>query len=106
VKLLGQESANVVHLQFDRLSARWSPQHVKLIELNLQDLCSACERKPLFMQVLDQCAAMTTFGQWWGYVLDWFEHLKTLCGGGLATAFPRTSTVESDFSEVKWEKDN
>jgi hypothetical protein len=26
--------------------------------------------------------------------------------GGLATAFPGTSSVESDFSIVKWEKDD
>ena len=34
-----------------------------------------------------------------------FKHLKLFCGG-LATAFPGTSTVESDFSVVKWEKDD
>ena len=33
------------------------------------------------------------------------EHVKTFCGG-LATASPGTSTMESDFSVVKWEKDD
>jgi hypothetical protein len=34
-----------------------------------------------------------------------FKHLKEFCGG-LATAFPGTSSVESDFSIVTWEKDD
>ena len=47
----------------------------------------------------------TTFEQGWGFTEERFTHLKTFCGG-LATAFPGTSTVESDFSVVKWEKDD
>ena len=105
VKLRGREFADVVRLQFDRLSARWSPQHIDIIELEFQDLCSAYEREPALKQVLNQCDEKTTFEQGWGYVQERFEHLKTFCGG-LATAFPGTSTVESDFSIVKWEKDD
>ena len=105
VKLRGREFADVVRLQFDRLSARWSPQHIEIIELDFQDLRSAYERESALKQALDQCDAKTTFEQGWGYVQERFENLKRFCGG-LATAFPGTSTVESDFSIVKWEKDD
>jgi hypothetical protein len=43
--------------------------------------------------------------QGWHYVQNRFKYLERFCGG-LATAFPGTSTVESDFSVVKWEKDD
>ena len=65
VKLRGREFSNVVRLQFDRLSACWTPQHVELIELDFQDLCSAYERVPALKQVIDQCDAKTTFEQGW-----------------------------------------
>ena len=34
-----------------------------------------------------------------------FEHLKKFCGG-LATAFPDMSSVESDILIVNWEKND
>ena len=105
VKLRGREFADIVRLQIDRLSSHWSPQHIEHTELDFQDLCSSYEREPAFKQVLDQCNSKTSFEQGWGYVLEKFEHLKMFCGG-LATAFPGTSTVESDFSVVMWEKDD
>ena len=99
VKVRGRGFANVVRLQFDRLSACWSLQHVELIELDFQDLCSAYDT-PIS---IDQCDAKTAFEQGCGYALERFKHLKTFCGG-LATAFPGTSTVKSDFSVVKWRR--
>ena len=33
-----------------------------------------------------------------------FKNLEMFCGG-LASTFPATSSVESDFSILKWEKD-
>ena len=62
-------------------------------------------RKPSLKQNLDQCNVNTTFENGWKYVQHRFEHLKTFCGG-LATAFPGMSTVESVLSAVKWEKDD
>jgi hypothetical protein len=79
---------------------------VDLIQLDFQDLCSAYEHEPALKQVFDRCNGTTTFTQGWGYyVLERFTHLKTFCGG-LVTAFPATSTVKSNFSVVKWEKDD
>ena len=38
------------------------------------------------------------------YVQNQFNSLKLFCGG-IATPFPGTLNVESNFSIVKWEKD-
>ncbi|PXF48308.1 hypothetical protein BWQ96_01997 [Gracilariopsis chorda] len=45
------------------------------------------------------------FQQSWQYFMPKFRKLRDFCGG-LATVFPRTATVESDFSVIQWEKDD
>ena len=45
----------------------------------------------------------TSFAKGWAAVLGRFERLKEFCGG-LATVFPGTATVESDFSVLNYEK--
>ena len=52
----------------------------------------------------DNCDYKTSFQTGWNYVQNRFNSFKLFCGG-MATAFPGTSNVESDFSIVKWEKD-
>jgi hypothetical protein len=44
------------------------------------------------------------FDEGWSYVANRFDHLKEFYGG-LASAFPGTSSVKSDFSIVYWEKE-
>ena len=46
-----------------------------------------------------------TFSEAWEKLQPRFPALCELCGG-LATVFPNTATVESDFSILKWEKDD
>jgi hypothetical protein len=41
----------------------------------------------------------------WDDLKGHFEHLQMFCGG-LANAFTNTTSVESDFSILKWEKDD
>jgi hypothetical protein len=45
------------------------------------------------------------FNKAWHVVKGRFNDLRQFCGG-LATAFPNTTSVESDFSVVKWEKND
>ena len=45
------------------------------------------------------------FNTGWDYLKGRFEHLRMLCGG-LANAFTNTRSIESDFSILKWEKDD
>jgi hypothetical protein len=104
VKLRGQEFANIIIQQKERLSVRWSAKMIDDIERDFEDLRGAYEREPSLKQFLDKCSSVTTFDEGWSYVEKRFEHLNEFCGG-LATAFPGTSSVESDFSILNWEKD-
>jgi hypothetical protein len=47
---------------------------------------------------------MTTFNDAWDCASGRFEHLRSFCGG-LATVLTNTTSVESDFSILKWELD-
>ena len=52
----------------------------------------------------DNCDYKTSFQTGWNYVQNQLNSLKLFCGG-MATAFPGTSNVLSDFSIAKLEKD-
>jgi len=54
---------------------------------------------------LDKHEEKTFFNEAWDYLKGRFMQLRQLCGG-LATAFPNMTFVESDFSIVKWEKND
>ena len=105
VKLRGREFANVIRRQRCRLSMRWNMHDIERIEQDFEGLLGAYQREQPLKEVLDQCSDKTTFDEGWKHVHGRFEYLKKFCGI-LATAFPGTSTVESDFSIVKWEKDD
>jgi hypothetical protein len=87
----------------DCLSARWSLQKIEHRERDFEGLRGAYDREPLLKQVLDKCNSTASFDEGWSYVANRFDRLKEFCGG-LATAFPGTPSVESDFSIVYWEK--
>jgi hypothetical protein len=46
-----------------------------------------------------------SFNEAWDKIGIPFNRLRQFCDG-LATAFPNTTSVESDFSILKWEKDD
>ena len=78
---------------------------VDQIEQEFQQLRSAYQSEPNLKTVLDGFDNMTSFSTAWNYVQGHFEHLQLFCGS-MATAFPTTSMVKTDFSIVKWEKDD
>jgi len=59
-------------------------------------------RIPL-QSALNSCDEKTTFDEAWSIVKGRFKYLLRFCGG-VASVFPGTSQVESDFSIVKCEK--
>ena len=77
---------------------------IDVIGLEFEELQSAYHRESSFKAVLDECGPHTSFEEGWKLTQDRFCFLREF-SGGFATAFPGTSTVESDFSIVKWEKD-
>ena len=83
----------------------WSSAEIDVIDQEFQELQSAYNRESSFKTVLDACDRHNSFEDGWKLAQDRFLTLREFCGG-LATAFPGTSTVKSDFWIVKWEKDN
>ena len=63
---------------------------------------------PILKQAIDSYpeGKGTSFTDAWSVLRsDGFQHLNSFCGG-IATLFPGTCTVESDFSVLRWEKDS
>ena len=65
---------------------------------------AAIARDSVLRELLDKCNAKTTFADGWKVLSGQFLLVERFCGG-LATVFPGTSQVESDFSLVKGAKD-
>jgi hypothetical protein len=55
--------------------------------------------------MIDNHNNKTTFNDAWACTPCWFERICSFCGG-LATMFTNTTSVESDFSILKWEMDD
>ena len=93
----------IVRQHRERLLARWTATEIDSIEQQHQELVVAYARQQQLREALKACDEKTTFDQGWGIVKGRFEALQRFCGG-LASVFPGTSQVESDFSIVKGEK--
>ena len=64
----------------------------------------AYAREPSIKEILDAHDHKICFNDAWDSVKTRFLNLRQFCGG-LASMFPNTTSIESDFSMVKWEKD-
>ncbi len=60
--------------------------------------------EPPVKTILDQHDHKTKFNDAWEALGIRFVTLRTFCDD-LATMFPNSTSVESDFSVLKWEKD-
>lgn len=112
VKLSGKEFSKILQKQKERLQARYGKHKWYEVEKEFQSLKSMHSRDTEIREKLELCTSSTNFKDGWGIVSTGtgtstgtlFPNLRDFCGG-IATAFPGTSTVESDFSVVKFEKD-
>jgi hypothetical protein len=68
-------------------------------------LVSAHRHEPVLRDCIDACGGGCSFEQAWSLLSERFPNLAEFCGG-IATIFPGTSTVESDFSVLRYEKDD
>ena len=93
-----------VHLQ--QLRHFWDEKTIAQLETQHKELRTAYQREPALKLALDTYANVTnkSFQDAWSIVEDRFEILMDFCGG-IATIFPNTASVESDFSILGWEKD-
>ena len=98
---------SLIEQQEVRLTSSWSRKQIESIYTQHRVLKQRCENQPRFKTALSRSTATEIFHKAWGV-----EGLSTkypeLCtfAGGLATIFPNTASVESDFSQLKWEKDD
>ena len=58
----------------------------------------------VFKGLIENTSKCETFAAAWSWLYKEYPLLVAFAGG-LATTFPGTSTVESDFSVLGWEKD-
>ena len=92
-----------VHEQSLRyLKHRTDVQH-QMIQEEHRSLCRACQSEQVLMDQLDQSDDKVSFLVGWRPLEGRLVHLKEFCAG-LATVFPGTATVESDFSIINFEK--
>ena len=107
VRLSGREFAAVVAGQKERLSAIWSAATVGKIEDEFAELRESYRGDANVSTSLDGCSDSIEFEDAWGMdcVANQYQTLRDFCGG-LASIFPNVGTTESDFSLLRWEKDD
>jgi hypothetical protein len=87
------------------ISSSWSEIGVEQIEVEHRELLKLYASDIVMRGIIDKHNDMTTFNDMWDCVLGQFEHLRSFCGR-LATVLTNTTSVESDFSVLKWEMDD
>ncbi len=105
VKLRGRDLSITVQTHRERLLSRWSLTKIDLIEQQFDSLLVAYQSEEAFKNALENCGAATGFKEGWLLTGGRFPELQDFCGG-LATVFPGTATVESDFSVLKYAKND
>jgi hypothetical protein len=90
-----------------RLKLRMSATEINQIGVDFSALLRAHREENAFRAGVNNCVdADTDFSAGWssGGAGERFPTLRQFCGD-LASTFPNTATVESDFSVIGWEKD-
>jgi hypothetical protein len=82
--------------------SRWNQQDLDVLEQEFRSFKSALHNEPILSTKVSKATPMDGFNQSWASLQVRFPKLIEFCGG-LATVFPGTSTVESDFSVLNWE---
>ncbi|CAM6007504.1 unnamed protein product [Sphagnum balticum] len=87
------------------LAKHWSADLIDKVESEHCELFAVYARKLDVKAALDKHDEKTFFNEAWDCLKGRFMQLRQLCGG-LATVFSNTISIESDFSIVKWEKND
>ena len=96
---------NVLMEQMDRLQATFTQIDIDNLELKFKNFLKKCHADKNFQGIVQAASKSKTFAEQRKLFYKDYPMLVSL-GGGLATTFPGTSTVESDFSVIGWEKDS
>jgi hypothetical protein len=88
----------------EHLAKFWSPQNINQIKADHCALLKAYNTDNVLCAAIDSHGIVMMFNDAWGCALGQYEHLRSFCGG-LVTVFANTTSVEFDFSILKWEMD-
>ncbi|KAI8895523.1 hypothetical protein BC833DRAFT_567403 [Globomyces pollinis-pini] len=94
--------------QMPRLQKKFTAIQIHQIGKDFTELLQAYREEVAFKRLIDSCTDLITefsVGSMTAGSGDRFPALCQFCGD-LASAFPNTATVESDFSIIGWEKDD
>jgi hypothetical protein len=97
--------SEVVDQYHGHLAKHWSADLIDKAESEHCELLVVYVREPDVKATLDKHDKKTFFNEAWDCLKGRFMQLCQLCDG-LVTVFPNTTSVESDFSIVKWEKND
>jgi hypothetical protein len=97
--------SEVVDQYCGHLTKHWNADLIDKVENEHHELCVVYARELDVKAALDKHDEKTFFNEAWDCLKGCFMQLRQLCSG-LATTFPNTTSVESDFSIVKWEKND
>jgi hypothetical protein len=108
VELSPRAMSHLILAQKTRLLAcpGWSESRIQRISTDHRNLSAAYANDRAVKRDLDSCDHSTTFTAAWSVpgIKDKYPHLMDFAGG-LATVYPNDGVVESDFSILKYEKD-
>jgi hypothetical protein len=86
-------------------SVLYGTSQIDKVEQQFKALLHAYRSGEEFKKYLEDCTDTTGFKDGWSLTGCRFTQLRDFCGG-LATVFPGTATVASDFSIVKYVKND
>jgi hypothetical protein len=104
VKIGSFHLSKLVIEQKERLHASFNESKMREIEIQYSEFETRYYRDKSFKQIVDNTEDTKSFHEAWGLFYKDYPSLVSFFGG-LATLFPGTSTVESDFSTIGWERD-
>ncbi len=104
VKLSAAEFIRKMRRYNYRLEHRYSSEHIDTIADEHKQLLHAYRTEQVLKQSIDALSSQSAFKDGWSLFGRRFPNLMEFCGV-IATLFLGTSTVESDFSILRWEKD-
>jgi hypothetical protein len=99
-----REFSRIIQEQRPRLILSWEAQRVQRIDDEFRMFKIALHNESSLKIVLQSTTSTDGFQESWEILGARFPTLRDFCGG-LATIFPGTSSVESDFSILNWEFD-
>ena len=103
VKLYLWDFSNRLQQNLSRLLKKFSSFQIHQTGREFVDLLRSYREERAFKKELDACDDNHSFVGGWRVAGSWFILLCQF-RGALASTFPNTATVESDFSVICWEK--